>query len=938
MGVGWQLVALVLLPTMSLALLSVPLIAGRFETAMSARAVAREVHALKDLMAVRSALRSEQVAAETILRARAFGVPEVMITRMLGFDPRRQVASTRAATDEALTSVDTARTPADGGSLDQLRRSIDDGSVKAEEVTTRYDAVSQQITDQIDISLVALHRRVGDMNGNEEVYEALAVMRESNAMLTAASGEVTNLAGLMTGRNSENDSLEGDQLRMSLAANRALFRHEITRLDEIASPEIRALLDDVVAGSDGNRFSAAVDSALDDAPHDATRISVNELGLVFGAALRLQNTLFDVTQVANRQLLERTTEARQEAIHQLWRWAAEVSFLMAATLAFTWGSARRIGRPLRRLAEQALVVSEGNLDVPACAVGGPHELQLVGAALDDLVANLRILDGQAHALAECSFDDPVLLQPLPGRIGRSLQASVALLSESVSEREQLQERLLHEATHDPLTSLPNRTAAIEEIRRAAARSRRDGTSAAVLFVDLDNFKQANDTHGHRFGDALLCVVAARLKAAAAATDFVARLGGDEFVLISCPVADEGEARALAGRIIEVVSAPMVIDDVSVTVGASVGVAMTPATRGPQKPGQGPHADTTDGPIDPVELLTQADLALYRAKRAGRGMAATFDVSLRQELVEIDEVERALSLAIQRDELMLEYQPIVQPTGELVALEGLVRWRQADGSLLPPGEFVPIAERSHLVVQLGRWVLNAAAAQLAAWTDDRDLSAVTVAVNISGHHLLDPGFVDDVRGALTAWAVDPRRLSVEITETVLIRDLATARRQLERLKQLGVGVAIDDFGTGYTSLGHLLQLPLDTIKIDQSFVNGLDRPRDRAVVRFLTRLARELGVRVVAEGVETERHARQLSQLGCNGLQGFLICRPVTPSRLAAWVNEPSPRSMLRGFPHLPGLPRLGATRLELAPAAETATQPGPELVVPLHEARPPDAA
>ena len=496
---------------------------------------------------------------------------------------------------------------------------------------------------------------------------------------------------------------------------------------------------------------------------------------------------------------------------------------------------------------------------------------VVSEAFNDLVNNLRLMEAQTRALSECAFDDPVLSEPLPGRLGRALHESVAVLSGSILERDALQHRLVHQATHDALTGLHNRASTVEFLGQALARAQRSGATLAALFVDLDDFKRANDTHGHGVGDAILRQIGERLGAAARRGDFVARLGGDEFLVISEGLDDPSGATVLAESLLVAVGTPVEVQGLTVTVGASVGVALA-------------RQDASD---EPSQLLARADLAVHRAKAAGSGRVEVYDESLQGALLERAAVEQDLHAALDAggDGLFLLYQPVVDArSGALRSVEALVRWERRGASLCQPGDFIPAAEQSDLIIRLDRWVLATALAQLARWSDP-DYAQLSIAVNISGRHLLSGQLSRHVEAAVAASRIAPGRLILEVTETVLLADMAMVAAELERLRALGIRVAIDDFGTGYTSLAHLQRLVVDELKIDRSFIEQLSGDGESPLVRMVTELGHQLGVSVVAEGIETDDQLALLREIGCDALQGFFIGRPLTLELLERWRVE-----------------------------------------------------
>ena len=435
-----------------------------------------------------------------------------------------------------------------------------------------------------------------------------------------------------------------------------------------------------------------------------------------------------------------------------------------------------------------------------------------------------------------------------------------VLAASVAERDRLAQELTHQAMHDLLTGLPNRASALTVIDAAVARGLRAGTPVSVLFVDLDGFKLINDTHGHQAGDRLLVEVSTRMRACARNGELVARLGGDEFLLVAEDTDAQG-AVVLAERVIAELSTPMEFQGNQLSVGASVGISVV-----------------MDGPVSAEDILGRSDLALYRAKAQGRGRVELFDRSLQEAQEHQRDVETALRDTLERggDELILHYQPVISAaTGAVEGVEALVRWHRPGHGQVYPDDFIPIAEKSALIIALDRWVLATAAAQAMAWLTQRTKSDLTVAVNISGRHLLSGRLPGNVREVLASSGLPARSLILEITETVLITDLPTVSVQLGDIQNLGVRIAVDDFGTGFTSVAALRSLPLDIIKVDRSFVMGIDEGSNHALVTMVTRLGHQLGATVIAEGVETQEQRCTLTELGADQLQGYLISRPVT---------------------------------------------------------------
>ena len=421
--------------------------------------------------------------------------------------------------------------------------------------------------------------------------------------------------------------------------------------------------------------------------------------------------------------------------------------------------------------------------------------------------------------------------------------------------------LSHQALHDPLTGLPNRSLLLDRLGHALARSSRSAQNVTVMLIDLDGFKDVNDTLGHAAGDELLRTVSRRLTDTLRETDSVARLGGDEFVVVAETATDELNAKMIAGRILESLRAPIDVGGQSVTVTGSLGMVLANASL--------------DHTLDAGTLLRKADIAMYRAKAGGRDRIEVFSEEMEERIRRRFELLDELRRAVDNGELIAWYQPIIDvATGRLSSFEALVRWMHPTRGIIPPLDFIELAEGTGLVHELGRQVLDQAVHQLTHWRRIGEVEdTITISVNVSVRQLLSFSFVDVVRETLERHSLPAHLLHLELTESVFAdRHLVTG--PLLRLRDLGVRVSIDDFGTGYSSLSYLRDLPIDCLKIDRSFIQGLgtDR-RDNALVGAVVGMANELGLQVVAEGVETVEQLAELERLGCNLAQGFLFGRP-----------------------------------------------------------------
>lgn len=476
------------------------------------------------------------------------------------------------------------------------------------------------------------------------------------------------------------------------------------------------------------------------------------------------------------------------------------------------------------------------------------------------------------ALVYAQFDGSVV-QRVTVTIAAALVSVRVLLRQFLARRDLLSARdeLSYQALHDGLTGLPNRALVIDRAERMLARARRQQTPMAALFVDIDGFKHVNDTFGHAVGDAVLEVTAARLLSVVRESDTVGRLGGDEFVVLLDSLTFDVSPELVAERVLAVLSQPIELELHSsrpLSISASIGISL----------GDDETAD---------QLLQAADLALYEAKNRGKNRYVLFESRMQTVAHDRLLLEMDLSDAIDLGQLFLVYQPTFDlRTETMTGVEALLRWHHPSRGIIAPNDFIPIAEDTGAILPIGRWVLDRACRQAVEW--HRQGHPIGISVNVSARQLDEEVLIEDVEAALTESGLDPHALTLEITETALMRDPEVTARRLKALKQLGLRVAVDDFGTGYSSLGYLRQFPVDALKIDRSFISALGGSKEStALIHTLVQLGKALGLETLGEGIEQEDQLRHLQHEHCDSGQGFLFARPLEPEAISELLDRSS---------------------------------------------------
>ncbi len=503
------------------------------------------------------------------------------------------------------------------------------------------------------------------------------------------------------------------------------------------------------------------------------------------------------------------------------------------------------------LRSQAFGRIEGKLDL-----GAETRKEIAGLAsrsgLLEMVVPLENAVGDAIGLL-------LLFAPRDvNTMSQSVSSQMTQLASLAIENALMYERLAFQAQHDVLTGLPNRLLFQDRVQQAVLRAQRNHKKVAVLWFDVDRFKHINDTLGHRVGDELLCEISRRLRSSLRESDTAARIGGDEFVVLVGDLDDVAAVQLIAGKICRNLRAPMTLSGHELKTSASAGISVYPE-----------HG------AEPATLMRNADLAMYQAKRLGRDTVQLFHRELGDSLGRRVEIEQELKHAIESGEFEMYYQPLIGRNDDLDGFEALLRWNSHKLGSVSPSEFIPIAEDAGFILEIGEWVARTVCRTGAAWLG-AGIDVPRIAINASGHQFAEPGFADMIHSALDESGFPAAKLEIEVTETALVRNLECAIKQIGRLRELGITFAIDDFGTGYSSLNQLRTLPVDFVKVDQSFIKDLERMAgdSTTLVRGIIGLAHNLRLMVVAEGVETEGQLAILRSLGCDLSQGFYLHRPL----------------------------------------------------------------
>ena len=870
LGVSARMLGAILVPVLVLAVSLAASVAASHSDAERGAVVSERTMVLRSLVELRSAVFRERLALELFIPSRR-PPPELLNTTTFGAQIDEDPGQLTRRTNAALAAMAPEDRPFDRAALDRARATPVSEPLSGGAIQGAFDEVDEMLARTMAADLTIVRESAIEL-ADVRLIRAGTGLERSIRLPEEAAFLVAALAELWAAAPADRSAVQS-QVAMALATMDSSARRLAEAEGEVSSAVSQAVERRLARPE---RLQTVTEAALSGSLSEPDRLPSEPvevgLGLLDGVDWLLgvdeiPMHAADAATSASGQVAADARTAEQRAAL-----LAAIAVLGSIIAAVLFG--RSIVRPVRRLTDQAERIGSGSLDIDP-RQQGPPEIVRATDAMNDVVANLVLLERKSQALARADFADESLQEPMPGRLGAAMQLSLAVLSDSIEERESLQSRLEFEASHDSLTGIGNRaslTDVLEQMRQDAV-----GSSAlvAVTFIDLDDFKGINDRHGHSLGDEVLKVIAHRMVAVAPANSLVARLGGDEFVIATPDVGSVDEPVDIARQVIEVVSAPVEIDGRTVEVSASAGVAVAGGGEGGR-------------PVEPAALLHMADLAVYTAKFDPNDNVAVYDDDLDRRLTHQREIEASMKSALDEgsEELHLVFQPIVSADDvHLLRVEALLRWNKPGVGDVPPDFFIPIAETSDLILGVDRWVIDAAIRQLSAWSRDPEHEAVAIAVNISGRSLLDHSFVGRVAAALARSGVRPELLSVEVTETALVSDLEMAASQLAELRDLGVRVAIDDFGTGFTSVAHLRALPVDELKIDRDFIQDLPEQGSRVLIEMITQLGHQLDLAVVAEGVETIDQVEALREIGCDQLQGYFFSRPLSADELTEWIRR-----------------------------------------------------
>jgi diguanylate cyclase (GGDEF)-like protein len=854
-------VALLLIPLLGVGIFSFREIERNNESANAASSLseASAIHASAASLLV--PLEVDRVASLGLVRIHELGLDPDLVKSMLGLDLDALVAENDVRLDAAFDALEASLASPDTVERSEdvvaIRELIETEGARSADGMATFETVERSFENAFSYVESLLSRSNSTLLDAEYVApEAIALVRRLNLVvdvILTARQEAETFGSIVFGEGASAPSdMMSDGIRHVDALDAA------SSVDPVAITQLRNVYSDLPAMPEG-LDSTPFDSMESLASVDFDSITDALLGHIEYLELVAEFSV-DRADAVSGEVDDWARNASDRNRSTLLFFAA----VGLASLAFGLVVIRSFAKPLNALCDQAERISSGELSADPLELAGPSDVRKVTGAINDMASTLALVDDHMQALAVAENGEGPELQDLPGHVGASMRTSMERVTALTARLQASEARLAEEARIDNLTGLPNRFAVLEYLDRELRSLPKPGmtsgkaTSTGVMFVDIDGFKSVNDTHGHAVGDVVLREIAQRLSGSIREIDFVARLGGDEFLIVISDVADTGNLITFGERMIEQVEQPYVVGEQLFGVSASVGVTVI-------EPGD--HS---------MSAVERADAAVYQAKRRGRRRVEMFDKELQRSIEQQAELELALRQAIQHDELRIYLQPLADmTTGHAAGAEALVRWERPGVGLVPPADFIPIAERSGLIFELERWVLEAACRCIAEWTLAGRGAGMRLAVNISGRHLIEGELVADLDAALAATGADPGLLEIELTESQLLDDVERASDVLAAVRSRGVKVAIDDFGTGYSSMTYLQKLPVDVVKIDRSFIaTATANEFDSTIVESVVTIGRALSLDIVAEGIETFDQLAYAIEAGVTLGQGFLFARPM----------------------------------------------------------------
>lgn len=863
-------VALLLIPLFGVGAFSFREIDRNNQSALAADALASSSATHASAASLLAPLELNRLISLSVVRMGEFRISPDVVTEMTGLDVDSLVAENNVRLTAAFDALEVSLGSGDSDirldDVKEIRELVETESERVADGQATFESVDRSFAEAFVYVEDLLGRSTADLTADFVSADAIELVRRLNLVvevtLTARQG-AESFGSLIFGAGSvDRDETMAGNIRHVDALDAA------QQVDRSAIARLRNAYDTLPETPDAIYTTSLGDEGA---------IATLDIGEISRALLAQVGYLELVADFSVEHAAAVSTDVDDWALDAGERNRTTLLVFAAvgiASLAFGWIVIRSFAKPLNNLRVQAERISTGELAAEPLVLAGPSDIRKVTGAINDMASTLSLVDDHMQALALAENGVGPELQELPGHVGASMRTSMERVTALTSRLQTSEARLAEEARIDSLTGLPNRFAVIEYLERTLRQLQQGGTAqqpaTGVMFVDIDGFKSVNDTHGHAVGDVVLREIAQRLIGSIRDIDFVARLGGDEFLIVVGDVADANNLLVFGERMIEQIEQPYEIGDQLFAVSASVGVTLI---------------ESGDQPMSAVE---RADAAVYQAKRRGRRRVEMFDKELQRSIEQQADIELALRQAIQHDELRIHLQPIADlATGRVAGAEALVRWARPGFGLVPPADFVPVAERSGLIFELERWVLDAACQRLAEWQLAGRGAGMRLAVNISGRHLIEGNLIADLDASLAATGANPHLLEIELTESHLLDDVKRASDVLAEVRDRGVKVAIDDFGTGYSSMTYLQKLPVDVVKIDRSFISTATANEfDSTIVESVVTISRALSLDIVAEGIETFDQLAYVIGAGVTLGQGFLLGRPMPMTEAEAVLFGP----------------------------------------------------